>query len=132
MFDSGALLPALLASTAIPGLFPPVEIDGEWFVDGGIAAGLGVDVAIARGADTVLAVDLDNRGAGWRPRALHDVVARSIQVMAQRRSDAMHAHDAHRACVVVWRPGLVAPSGSSSSRDTALLLRQARDIWPAA
>ena len=28
VFDRGPLLPALLASTAVPGLFPPVEIDG--------------------------------------------------------------------------------------------------------
>lgn len=35
--SSGPALRALLASTAIPGVFPPVAIDGRWFIDGGVA-----------------------------------------------------------------------------------------------
>ena len=127
-FERGELLSALLASTAIPGVFPPVQIDGEWFVNGGIAAGLGLDVAIERGADTVLAVDLTCGGGAWRPRALNDVVTRSIQVAGRRRADAMLAQQAERACVVVWRPGLIAPSGGSSFRDTDFLLAQVREM----
>ncbi len=34
-FDSGPLVRAILASSAVPGLLPPVEIDGEHFIDGG-------------------------------------------------------------------------------------------------
>ena len=40
----------------------------------------------------------------------------------------MLAHDERRACVVVWRPGLIAPCGASSFRDTDFLLQQARDM----
>lgn len=36
VFTSGPLVDCVLASMAIPGLFPPVCIDGEYFVDGGI------------------------------------------------------------------------------------------------
>jgi len=36
VFSKGPLVDCVLASMAIPGLFPPVEIDGEFFVDGGI------------------------------------------------------------------------------------------------
>src|SRR5215218_2250823 len=35
-FTKGALVPAVLASSAVPGLLPPVEIDGEHYLDGGL------------------------------------------------------------------------------------------------
>lgn len=34
IFHEGKLIPALLASTAYPMVFEPVEIDGKWYVDG--------------------------------------------------------------------------------------------------
>ena len=36
--DSGSLADAMRASCAIPGLFHPVEWDGRWLVDGGLAS----------------------------------------------------------------------------------------------
>lgn len=36
VFDSGPLIPALLASSSVPIVFTPTEIDGRWFSDGGI------------------------------------------------------------------------------------------------
>lgn len=34
--EAGMLYDVLMASTAIPGVFPPVEIDGDLYVDGGV------------------------------------------------------------------------------------------------
>ena len=53
----GPLLDALRASVAIPGLLPPVMIDGEAHVDGGMMNGLPVDVMSAR-CGRVMAVDV--------------------------------------------------------------------------
>ena len=36
IFTSGRLIPAILASAAVPMVFTPIEIDGRWFSDGGI------------------------------------------------------------------------------------------------
>ncbi len=36
LFSSGRLLPAVLASSSIPGIFPPVVLDGQVYVDGGL------------------------------------------------------------------------------------------------
>ncbi len=36
IFTSGSLIPAVLASSSIPMVFTPTEIDGRWFSDGGI------------------------------------------------------------------------------------------------
>src|SRR3954449_4232872 len=35
-FTEGALIDAVLASCAVPGLLPPVEVDGEHYLDGGL------------------------------------------------------------------------------------------------
>ncbi|MEM9042092.1 MAG: patatin-like phospholipase family protein [Actinomycetota bacterium] len=51
--SSGSLVDAILASSAVPGLLPPVEIDGEHHLDGGLVASIPLDRAIRRGASTV-------------------------------------------------------------------------------
>jgi NTE family protein len=54
----GPLVDAVLASTAIPGLFPPVTRDEQLLVDGGVLNNVPVDVAQMLGADRVIGVDL--------------------------------------------------------------------------
>jgi NTE family protein len=56
---SGPILPALLASIAIPGALPPVVRDGDLLCDGGTFNNFPVDVMRARrGVGTVIGVDL--------------------------------------------------------------------------
>ena len=55
VFRSGSLHLAIRASMAAPGVFAPVEVDGETYVDGGLVANLPVDVALQEGADVVVA-----------------------------------------------------------------------------
>jgi NTE family protein len=52
-FSSGPIVPAVLASCAVPGLLPPVEIDGEHYFDGGLVHSIPVGRAVALGARTV-------------------------------------------------------------------------------
>jgi NTE family protein len=52
-FDRGPLVDAVLASSAVPGILPPVEIGGEHFVDGGVVNSIPVGRAVALGARTV-------------------------------------------------------------------------------
>ena len=52
-FESGALVPAIMASCAVPGLLPPVEIDGRHYFDGGLVDSIPVGRAVALGATTV-------------------------------------------------------------------------------
>jgi len=52
-FSRGPLVPAVLASCAVPGLLPPVEVDGEHFFDGGLVHSIPVGRAIELGARTV-------------------------------------------------------------------------------
>jgi NTE family protein len=52
-FSSGPLIPAVMASCAVPGLLPPVEIDGVHYFDGGLVDSIPVGRAVALGASTV-------------------------------------------------------------------------------
>jgi NTE family protein len=52
-FSSGPVVPAVLASCAVPGLLPPVEIDGTHYFDGGLVDSIPVGRAVALGASTV-------------------------------------------------------------------------------
>jgi len=54
--DSGvALVDAVAASCAVPGIWPPVTIGGRRFVDGGVRSGTNAD--LAAGADRILVVE---------------------------------------------------------------------------
>jgi len=55
----GSLSPALRASYALPGIFPPVCIGGRWLVDGALVNPMPVSVARAFGARVVIAVNLN-------------------------------------------------------------------------
>ena len=57
-FNSGDAALAALASSAVPGLFSPVRIDGKYFADGQIASPVPVDAARRLGAKVVIAVDV--------------------------------------------------------------------------
>ncbi|SKA45117.1 patatin-like phospholipase family protein [Enterovibrio nigricans] len=58
VIGDGQLTEAMLASMAVPGALPPVEIQGHYLVDGGPVNNMPVDVAKALGADVVIAVDI--------------------------------------------------------------------------
>ena len=49
-FASGPIVDAVLASAAVPGILPPVEIGGEHFIDGGLVNSIPVNRAVQLGA----------------------------------------------------------------------------------
>lgn len=99
--NQGRVADAVRATIAIPGLFAPVERDGQLLVDGGLLNNLPTDVARGMGADVVIAVatfsdgqaepDLmqDLRRRRYIPDGLvdtADVLWRSIGMMAKEIS----------------------------------------------
>ncbi len=66
VFRSGHLPTALRASSAVPGIFPPVQSGSRLLVDGCVVDNLPVDVVRRLGADYVIAVDLIPRPSGKR------------------------------------------------------------------
>jgi NTE family protein len=58
VFRSGYLPDAIRASISIPSAFIPHEINGKYFIDGGLARNLPVQDAIDMGANYIIAVDV--------------------------------------------------------------------------
>jgi NTE family protein len=78
VIDEGPLVEAILATTALPGIFPPMARGEQLLADGGILNNLPVDVARARGAARVIAVELNDAvpGFGLPPAPADNPLAR--------------------------------------------------------
>ncbi len=60
ILDKGYLAQAMLASSAFPSLFSPVEIDGKLLIDGGVINNYPVEEIRRMGADIVIGVDVQD------------------------------------------------------------------------
>jgi NTE family protein len=84
---------AVLASSAVPGLFPPVPIDGHWFVDGALNKTLHASIALQEGASLVLCLNPlvpYSAGPGGPPadiarRGLGAVLAQTVRTAIRSR-----------------------------------------------
>lgn len=78
---------AVLASTAIPGIFPPVRIRDRQYVDGGIVSATSLDLAVAEGCQAIICVaPLGYRNEGgiaepklWGPMLMRSLFARTLR-----------------------------------------------------
>ncbi|MCF6734321.1 patatin-like phospholipase family protein [Blastococcus sp. KM273129] len=68
-FTEGPLVDAVLASCAVPGLLPAVEIDGEHYLDGGLVHSIPVGRAVALGAGTIYVLHVGRIDRPLRPPA---------------------------------------------------------------
>ncbi|MDY7102445.1 MAG: patatin-like phospholipase family protein [Actinomycetota bacterium] len=85
-FDHGPLVEALMASSAVPGLFPPVEVDGEHHYDGGLVDSVPVSRAIAAGATTVYVLQVGRLEAPLRPpERIHETALIAFEIARRHR-----------------------------------------------
>jgi NTE family protein len=85
-FNSGPIIPAVHASSAIPFLFSPVVLYDRLLVDGGVADPIPVSTAKKYGAAITVAVDLSCLSPDTCPTSLFGVAARSAEVKIQLQS----------------------------------------------
>ncbi|MFI9408784.1 patatin-like phospholipase family protein [Nocardia gamkensis] len=120
--DGAASLPAALASsTAVPGVFPPIPIDGRHYIDGGLRSPVNAD--LAAGADVVVIVE---PLAHMFPRIASDRELGSATEISICPDD--HAITAFG--LDVFDPAALTPAheaGVRQSAEAALLLK---DVWP--
>ncbi len=122
VFHRGSIARAVLASTSIPGVFSPVEIDGDLFVDGGYSAHLDLETAVEAGAREIVAVDLSLMPTS-RPVGGIGVIGRSIRILAheQVRKDAQWL--SARARIIILRPTLGSVVSGYDFTHTSQLIR---------
>ena len=82
VLDRGSVAKAVRASSAIPGVFSPVDYQGKLLVDGGLVDNLPVSVARQRGADLVIAVDISENVINYNITNLIDVILQAVTIMA--------------------------------------------------
>ena len=87
VFDEGPLLPALMASCAIPGVFMPVRFGGRLLVDGAVSCNMPVDVMRQRPVQTVLAVDATADAHNLDSSNLLRVMAQAVYLMSRRLTE---------------------------------------------
>jgi NTE family protein len=79
VWSSGPAVDALLASTAMPGVFPPVMIDGRLYVDGGVTADTPIKQAEDVGATvTYVLPAVGAEPSGMAPRGAVSVLLHAI------------------------------------------------------
>jgi len=61
-FDEGDLIQAILASAALPAVYPPVMIDGQRYVDGGVLDNVPIARAVELGCRTIYVLHVGPHG----------------------------------------------------------------------
>jgi NTE family protein len=105
LIREGSLLPALLASAAIPGVWPPVEHEGRVLYDGGVVANVPLRQAHEMGARSL--VVLDCAFAGRLPEAPETIaeVLLYTGLLTMRAQSVLEAPLAAATLPVVYLPG---------------------------
>lgn len=85
----GRVADAIRASTAIPGIFRPVEVEGRWLMDGVVVNNVPASVVRAMGADLVIASDVTNyANTPGPPRSAGEAVMRAFDIAARQSVSA--------------------------------------------
>lgn len=85
-FESGPLIDPILSSSAAPGLFPPVEVDGRHYIDGGVVNSIPVSRAVELGATTIYVLHVGNIDTPLRlPRHAWDVAFVAFEISRRHR-----------------------------------------------
>jgi NTE family protein len=117
LFRYGNAGMAVRASSAVPGMFQPVEISGRDYVDGGLTSPVPAQSARAMGADFVIAVDISNVGRRDRLTGTLDVLLQTFTIMGH----AISLHELEDADIVI-RPKTTAVSSTDfGGRHLAIL-----------
>lgn len=82
-FRTGNTGMAVRASSAVPGVFQPTQINGRDYVDGGLVSPVPVRTAREMGATFVIAVDISARPRDGRTRSSFDVLLQTFAIMGQ-------------------------------------------------
>ena len=128
-FSSGPLMTAILASTALPGIFPPVAIDGELYIDGGVVNNVPISKAVELGARRIYVLTCGTATGTQRP------IRRPLDVLVQafahsRRARVRHdlvrfSEEAEIIMMPTFDPGFI---GYNDPSQSSRLIDRAREL----
>ena len=133
VLSKGPAIDAILASTAIPGVFPPVRIDGQTLIDGAIARDTPIRVAADLGASRIVvlptgyACALDEPPKGAITWALHAI---TLLIAWRLIHDLERLADEIDVCIVpTLCPLEVSPYDFSASRHLMQRAEESTRKW---
>lgn len=103
--DSGPLISAVLASSAIPGVFPAIERDGRLLYDGGIVRNVPMSEAVDMGARSLVVLDCAFPGQRLRPPASLAEAMFFAGVVQNRHQSRREAAELAESVPVLYLPG---------------------------
>lgn len=116
VFDSGPLVPAILASASVPGLLPATFLDGEHYIDGGIVNSIPISHAVRAGARLIFVLQVGRIERGLlAPKTPMETARVAFEIARRHR----YAHD-----LATLPAGIdlhVLPSGGSLDGDDSLM-----------
>jgi NTE family protein len=127
LLSAGALVESILASAAIPGVFPPVQVGGRTLVDGVVAAGTPIATACRLGASRLIVLPCGftciEDAVPRHPvgRAMH-----AITLLGARQLRQDYAHYSDRADIQVVPPLCPLSQSSYDYSQGAALIEAAR------
>jgi NTE family protein len=83
VFNEGKIVPAVVASCALPGLITPLDIKGKIYLDGGVASNLPVLANAFLGADVVIGIENSPDISCRKPKNTYDVFIQSEKIKSK-------------------------------------------------
>jgi NTE family protein len=125
--STGDAVGAILASAAIPAVFPSVRIDDRDLIDGGVADNAAVSQAVALGADVVYVLPTGYACAlEDPPRSPLSSALHALTLLIEQRLILEVAHFAERTDIRVLPPLCPLSVSSTDFRHGGLLIERAR------
>lgn len=117
LFQRGNTGVAVRASSAVPGIFQPVQIGEHIYVDGGLVAPVPVSFAREMGADFVIAVNISAQSDAQPASTSLEVLLQTFTIMGQ----SLNRHELKGADIVI-QPSLAGMKGNDfNGRNIAVL-----------
>ncbi|MEU1985924.1 patatin-like phospholipase family protein [Nocardia sp. NPDC019395] len=120
--DAATLVQALAASTSVPGVFPPIEIGGRHYIDGGVRSTINAD--LAAGYDSVVILE-PLAHVYPRTRADRSLDAREVSIGPDETAVAAFGGD-------LFAEAALGPAYESGLRQAVAAAAELQEFWPAA
>ena len=131
ILESGDVVVAIVASSAFPGVFPPVEVDGHTLIDGGVVADVPLDVAAELGMASVVVITVPPLAPAPVPQHPVAVVLRSTTwgVEAHGRTSVAHPPDGLRVVEIPTQPSSITTFAVGAAAATIEAARRFTETW---
>lgn len=83
VLDKGSVSKSVMASTCVPGIFVPIEIEGRFLVDGGIVENIPLSCLKDKNVDFVIGVDLICEHAHKKPNNVIEILYNSFNFLVK-------------------------------------------------